>query len=266
MLSGSRNTSTERSRLGTTGRRPPRPSARAAGTGPAARASPPAARGATAPPPRATVAFELDGLDRAVLGPGHRARARRGVPHRLVVQRVDLELGLAQRLGQPALGLDLHLVDGLVAPLVLVMVLASDGGDVLDERAAEGDIGDLHAPADGQHGDVAVEGALEQGDVEGVAPRVDVVGLGRRRRPVEGRLDVAPTREHHAVHRSEDGSDVVGIGDGEDHGHAPRPLHRFDVVPGRGVEQRRTGGGVVCLGVGRDADERLHGSRVGVLS
>ena len=205
------------------------------------------------------VALDLEGLDGAVVGPRHSAGPGRGLEHGLVVDGVHVELGLPQRLGQVAVGLELDSVHPFVTALVLVVAHAGHGVHMLDERAAEGHVGHLHAAADGEDGNLALEGVLEKGDVEGVATGIDVVGLCRGGGAVQRRLHVAPARHHHALDGIEHAGNVVGVDDGQHHRDPARPLDGLDVVPGRRVQQRGPSRRFVRLRVGGDPDDGLSG-------
>ena len=137
---------------------------------------------------------------------------------RLVVEAVDLDLLDAERLVEPAAGLDgdrvarvgrhfvgalergaFDLLPRLPAPVGGVLGPLGLDRDVLDERAAEGDVEDLDAAAHAEDGQPAVERALGELELEGVAER-----LGRRQ--VLGRLlavargiDVAASAEEDPV-------------------------------------------------------------------
>ena len=69
-------------------------------------------------------------------------------------------------------------------------------GRCCDERAAAGDVDQLHPPADPQHGHVALDRPAHERDLEGVALGHRVDRLGVRALAVAGGVDVGAAREH----------------------------------------------------------------------
>ena len=71
--------------------------------------------------------------------------------------------------------------------------------DVLHERAAAGDVQHLHAAADGENRQIARAGGRDEGDLELVARRIDVLDPLMRRLAVSRGLDVAAAGQQQAV-------------------------------------------------------------------
>ena len=135
-----------------------------------------------------------------------------------MVEAVDLDLVDAERGVQAAPRLDRdrvarvrrHLVGALErrALHLLPCLPAAVGGvlgplrldrDVLDERAAEGDVQDLDAAAHPEDGEPAVEHAFGQLELEGVPNRLRRRQMLRGLLPVASRVDVAAAAEEDAV-------------------------------------------------------------------
>ncbi len=78
---------------------------------------------------------------------------------------------LARRARRHRVGLQAHVVVGAVeAPRDAAVVLVADlVGQVLLERSSEGDVQELHAAADPEHGHVALHRAAREGDLDPVA-------------------------------------------------------------------------------------------------
>jgi hypothetical protein len=173
----------------------------------------------------------VEPLDQAVRRERHRHEPLRQPPHALVVVAVHhqllrtavLALGEVVRepLVQRRAGKDAHRV---AVPIVVVVVDVPDGGgrgtqlvlDVLVQRAAAGDVEHLRAAADAEVGDVALEAAACEAELDGVllvvgggVARVQAPhGLELLRREsaggvvgglVERRVDVLALAEEHAV-------------------------------------------------------------------
>ena len=115
-----------------------------------------------------------------------------------------------------------------------VVLVADLVGEVLPERAAAGHVHDLHAAADAEEGDVALERAPGQRDLERVPLRPHAaghrVGLGA----VGGRVDVGPAGQDQAVQHVED---LVGIGLGVGGQHQRDPTRGLDGVDVVAVEE-----------------------------
>ena len=145
---------------------------------------------------------QLDGLHEVVDG-------RRAGDHEPLAQLVDalvvMGLGGVQELAggvrRQRLGDEADVVVGLVevaghAPVVLV---AEGLGQVLDERAAKGDVEDLHAAADAEHRHVELGGAPDEGELEGVALAAPALGLGVGLGAVGGRVHIDAAGDDQAV-------------------------------------------------------------------
>lgn len=199
----------------------------------------------------------LHGLDDAVLSPGHRPEPCPEPADRLVVEGVDSDLGTAGHGLEEAAGGDGDVVDGVVGPVLDVVVPPGDGRDMLDERSAEGHVENLGAAADPEHGEPGGDRRHDEGDLGGVAPRVDAVSLRHGRLPVAGRIDVAPAGEKETVEGEERGFGVIGSERRQDERQAAGAHDRIDVdlvdLLHRTVAVDRRGGG-------RDPDARLHTS------
>ena len=87
---------------------------------------------------------------------------------------------------------------------------------VLIQRAAEGDVQDLDAAADGQDREPASLGARDEGQLDRVARPIGLAQLGVRRRPVAAGLHILAPREDETVHPVERGARRVGVEDGRD--------------------------------------------------
>ena len=116
-------------------------------------------------------------------------------------------------------------------------VVADVLGQVLDEVAAVGDVQQLRAAADREHGHVARERRLEQRQLGVVALAADAVVSGCGVAAVQLRVEVRAAREDEAVERVERLLDPVGR-----RRHEQRPaagaLDRAHVV---GRDERRVG-------------------------
>src|SRR5256885_488166 len=75
-------------------------------------------------------------------------------------------------------------------------------GDVLNERATEGDVHDLNAATDRECGKGPLAGGVNEGGLEGVSPIVHCAEGGVRRNAVAARVDVLSSSEHQARHSS----------------------------------------------------------------
>ena len=73
-------------------------------------------------------------------------------------------------------------------------------GDVLLQRAAEGDVEKLHAPADAQHGDVPAKHQVKERQLGLIAARVDAAAARLVGAAVVDGVDVASAAEDHRVH------------------------------------------------------------------
>ena len=110
------------------------------------------------------------------------------------------------------------------------MGIGSQGvGQVLRERAAQGDVQHLDPAADAEEGHVAIDGCPHQGGLEGVALAVGLLGLGMRRGPVRGGLEVVAPGEEESVDGVEHLGRVARVG-WDDHCDAARGLDLAHVV------------------------------------
>ena len=154
--------------------------------------------------------FELDGFDRAVVGPAGLDETRSKAIDRLVVERRAHGPGRAHRVGDERARLQVDLVHHTVA----MLVTAFDVREVLDQRAAQRDVQHLHAAADREgRRAVAHRGACE-GDVERVDVVLHAVGVGVRGLAVAHRVDVGTADQHEPV---EPEDDLVGLVVGDRH-------------------------------------------------
>ena len=98
-----------------------------------------------------------------------------------------------------------HVVLGAVegAHHAAVIAVADEVGEVLDERAPEGDVDQLHPPADPEHRHVRLDRRPREGDLERVPLGHRVVGLRMGRLAVAGGVDVGSPGEHQAVDQLE---------------------------------------------------------------
>ena len=99
-----------------------------------------------------------------------------------------------------------HVVVGAVegARVAAVLVVAVALGQVLEQRAARGDVHELHPAADAQQREVALEGAARERDLEVVALGHRAAGLGVGLLPVGGRVDVGAAGQDEPVEQVED--------------------------------------------------------------
>ena len=173
-------------------------------------------------------------------------------------------LGRVQQLaGGPcrerALGQD-DVVVGAVegAEHAAVLLVADTIGEVLQERAAAGDVDQLHPAADAQQRHVALDRRARERDLEGVALGHRVDGLRMRLLAVAGGVDVGAAREHQAVDQLQPGLGLLdqhGVGR-EHHHQAAGALHGLDVAE---RQQRRVlvpDAPARALERGADADHR----------
>ena len=113
---------------------------------------------------------------------------------------------------------------------VLVMTVALR--QVLHERAAAGDVDQLHATTDAEHRQLSLDRSACQCHLEGVALRHGPARLGMRLPAVAARIDVGAAGEDQAVDQLEH---LVGVarqlGVGREHRDEPTgALHGVDVV------------------------------------
>ena len=135
--------------------------------------------------------------------------------------------------------------------------MADDVGKVLDEVAAAGDVQHLAPAADGQHGHVARERALEERELGAVALGPRPVRLGVRLGAVGLRVEVGAAGEDEPVERVERLLDAF-----RRRGHEQRPpagaLDRADVRERDERRRQLPDAPAGVLGVARDPDDRTH--------
>lgn len=142
---------------------------------------------------------QFEGLDTAVGGPGRHAQPVAEPVDGLVVVVGRFERRRAGDLREQAVGGDLDRDASELAGRRRVPGVAEDVGQVLVEAAAEVDVEDLHAAADAEERQAAVEGRGDQRELGGVTEVADVAGLGVGGLAVAGRVDVAAARDDEAV-------------------------------------------------------------------
>ncbi len=185
-----------------------------------------------------------------------------------MVEAVHLQL-CAEDGGGQAPGLELHRVDRRLPRGVEAGVpVAGVVGEGLDEGPAEGDVQHLDAAADAEDRHARCHRRVHQGELPGVALRVDCAARRRADLAVAGRVDVRPSAQHEAVDPLHERLDrgvpaqpdrqAARRGDrpgvvGEVQVHLGGPDRRGDVL----AEHRR---GPAPPG---HADERWHGRRHG---
>jgi NAD(P)-dependent dehydrogenase (short-subunit alcohol dehydrogenase family) len=121
-----------------------------------------------------------------------------------------------------------------------VPVVSDAVGEMLDETAPQEDVQNLHAPTDGQHRQIGIEGSGQQSDFTlvplSVHPRRGRIRIG----PVTGRVHISPAHENQGIENGDDSS--------SGRTGAARAVTR-------GQEQRPTAHGGHAIDVGR----RKHG-------
>ena len=199
----------------------------------------------------------LDRLDDAVGAPGDRPQTLPQAPDRLVVHGMHVQLGHAQDLPQAARRLDPHVVlDGQDVGTAMDDPIPVLVRDVRDEVAPEGDVQELHAAADAEHGEVASERGTDERQLEAVALHGDaVVRLMAPPAVVRG-IDVTTTREDERIDDGERFGDLP-LHRGQHDGDRSRQPDDVDVLAGK-----REGLPLPCPAVARDANERSrHNAR-----
>jgi hypothetical protein len=150
----------------------------------------------------------LDGFRKLVLRSGHHAQARSRLRHGLVVEAVDPRLRVAECVGEAAAGGHL---DGVSSPRfgqAMGFALGTFRGDVVNERATVVQRQELHAVADGQHRQIALEGSSQQGAIKGelrLRHRLEfhAFGVAGRRR------EIISAREQQAVDAADEAHRVA---------------------------------------------------------
>ncbi len=191
--------------------------------------------------------------------PGHREPLA-DLGDALMVMGLGVVRELTRRRRRQRVGCQAHLVVGALEASghAEVLVVAELVGQVLQQRAAEGDIEHLHAAADPEHRHVALDRTAAQRDLELVAFGRRAVGLGIGRGAVGGGIDVGAPDQDQGVDVVQE---LVGRVDeqriGRDHQRqAAGPLDRADIA---GRQQRRRLSPDAIAGVGdggADADRR----------
>ena len=147
----------------------------------------------------------LDRLDRAVVGPGHGREAGAEAVDPLVMVGRHGPLVPADELVERGWLFDADPVRGEGAGRRIVILVADDVGQVLDERAAAEHVENLHAPADGEHRQAHALGRRAERQLAFVARGSGLLGSRMRLCPVAGRVDVRAAREQQAVETPEEG-------------------------------------------------------------
>ena len=138
----------------------------------------------------------LNALHDAVLTQGRQHKAGGDLVHRLMVLAVDQHGILPQNAREQ--GIPPH-GDGVdLAPMVVVGDVLK-GFDVLIQIAAQRNIHQLDAPADGQHRLVGGKEGAQQQRFGGIPQNVGLTAGGNALLPVEFRVDVAAARQQQAV-------------------------------------------------------------------
>ena len=156
----------------------------------------------------------------------------------LMVMGLDRRLLRPDRLGGQRAGLEADLVLAEDPGLDAVAIASEHVGEMGLERAAGGHVEKLHPPADPEQGQVALESAVGESDLEAVARRVGPGHARVWRRAVGERVDVRAAGEKHAV---EDVEELVGmLGDRVVRGQEERdPVGALHGVRVRAREHRR---------------------------
>ena len=197
----------------------------------------------------------LDRLDHAVRGPGGHLEALGDIVDAHVVHAVDANLAVAIDAFHHGAGLhDEGVPVGLIDRVLVRDRLGKILWDVQEQCAPLGDVEQLHAAADRQHGHVPGADVLGQQAVEVFATGVHRSHGWVRHVAIATRVEVGPSHQHHAVEQVEQANDVFLIGQGrQDHGDAARG---GDAVVVAGRDERE--GGMLLAGgavVGVDANE-----------
>ena len=196
---------------------------------------------------------EFGGFDDSVGSDGDRAEFRGELIDGLVMGAVDVDGGAAGDGGEERAGIDGDGMDGLVLEIAAVVgdVGGMLGGKVEDEGAAESDIDDLMAAADGEQGFGVLDQFGEDREFLDVAGwiRPDAAcgefrgGVGT----MDTGMDVIATGEEDAIGLGESLTDEFGVeGAGEDPGQGAGGDQGVGVAIGQadaGVIEFDPGGG-----------------------
>ena len=162
----------------------------------------------------------LDRLWQAVLdrSPGHSETLTQAIDRLMVMAVGDVDaLACCARRQRSLFELDVivGLLEGALAPSVDRLAVLI--GKVLDERAAERDVQDLHASTDREHGDAGGQRMPNGADLEVVALAVRLLEARLRARAIAGGIQISPADEEQAVDRIDDASRRARV-DRQEHG------------------------------------------------
>ena len=184
---------------------------------------------------------QLDGLDQAVgASTAHEEALSEPVDALMMVRGAREWPGLGRGREQGP-GFRRHGVERLGAlDRHTVLEEAGQIGQVLQQRAPERDVHDLHAAADAQGGQVRAVRRVDERDLDLVTVRFDaVVVLGVGRGPVASGLDVTAAHQHQAVERFEEVVGVACFARRDDGGPRARPAQGIEVWSGNAVASLR---------------------------
>jgi hypothetical protein len=179
------------------------------------------------------VSLQLDRFGHLVGRPRHGEEAGADPVDPLVMGGGHLR-GAAEHPAQLACLADLDVVNGELDRVRLVALAAEPVGEVLDQRAATGHVEDLQAAADGEEGQVGLDGGADHQELEPVPTVVGCVGLLVRGLVVQRGIDVPPPGDDQAVElRDQAGHGTGGDGRQDDRRSAraldgSRVTHRRD--------------------------------------
>ena len=114
----------------------------------------------------------------------------------------------------------------------VVLVVADDVGQVLDERASVGDVEQLHAAADGQHRQAAAFRSVDEGELAIVSPTTRWLSARVRLGTVAGGIDVGAACQHQAVEAFDEAVEILValVLDREDDRGRARPRERVHIA------------------------------------
>ncbi len=142
---------------------------------------------------------QLGSFDDAVRGARARDKAGAELVDGLVVMGRHGKLGLAEYGGQQRTGGHSHVVAAVAGGLGRVAFVADHAGQVLVQGAAQRHVDHLQSATDAQQRQPAGQRATAQVQFGSVAVQADGPALWFSRRSVQGWVEVAATRQHHAV-------------------------------------------------------------------